>query len=158
MSSVPTCTVQVDTDGTFCEAPSAADMPFPICPRHALRLFNRLQQMAQDRAHAAPVAALLDNMAAWPASLPQTFHAKHDDVIYYVRFGDIVKIGTTRNLRNRLNTYPPTAVLLAVEPGGLRLEAERHAQFAHLLAYRNEWFFAADELLEFAAFLSQSAA
>jgi hypothetical protein len=60
--------------------------------------------------------------------------------VYYVRVGDLIKIGVTRNLKLRLNSYPPGSKLLAVEPGGEAKEAERHRQFRHLLAARNEWF------------------
>lgn len=52
-------------------------------------------------------------------------------VVYYVRTGLYVKIGYTSNLKARLSSLrlDPTA-LLATEPGGRALEAQRHAEFA----------------------------
>lgn len=53
-------------------------------------------------------------------------------VVYYVRLGtNHIKIGTTNNLRRRmleLRVVNP-ADLLATEPGGFKVETQRHAQF-----------------------------
>lgn len=65
-------------------------------------------------------------------------------VVYYVRRGDFVKIGTTRDLRRRLGALRPDEIL-AVEPGSFTLERERHRQFAHCRA-TGEYFKAAPEL------------
>jgi len=66
-------------------------------------------------------------------------------VVYYVIFGDRVKIGTTSELTNRLANLPYDE-LLAVEPGGRELERQRHNEWAtaHI---RGEWFHATPELL-----------
>jgi len=68
-------------------------------------------------------------------------------LVYYIRFGDRIKIGTTYNLHKRLISIPWDEVLLT-EPGGYRLEADRHKQFEKS-NYRNEWFYATDELMDF---------
>lgn len=61
------------------------------------------------------------------------------DVVYYVRFDDRIKIGTTANPRRRL-----TAIwhdeLLAFEPGDRLVERRRHALFAEERLGRTEWF------------------
>lgn len=67
-------------------------------------------------------------------------------VVYYLLFGDRIKIGTTTDLDSRLKVIPHDQVL-AVEPGGHALERERHAQFAaHRL--NGEWFAAHAALWE----------
>ncbi|MFC0682631.1 GIY-YIG nuclease family protein [Lysobacter korlensis] len=60
------------------------------------------------------------------------------DVVYYLRSGDRVKIGTTANPRQRLAAIWHDQ-LLAFERGDRRVEQRRHAQFA---ADRlgGEWF------------------
>ncbi|MEV6432591.1 GIY-YIG nuclease family protein [Nocardia sp. NPDC051463] len=71
---------------------------------------------------------------------------EHDEVVYYIRFGDRVKIGTTKNLEKRLIAIPHDEVL-ATEPGGLYVEQQRHKQFAHIRVH-HEWFDLTPELSE----------
>jgi hypothetical protein len=65
--------------------------------------------------------------------------------VYYVRFGDRIKIGTTSRLADRLANIPHDEVL-AVEPGDVELERQRHNEFAehHI---KGEWFAAHPHLL-----------
>jgi hypothetical protein len=69
------------------------------------------------------------------------------DVVYYARRGDRIKIGTSRQPRQRLATIGIDE-LLALEPGDRVLEHARHARFAHLRLGTGEWFSAGAELLE----------
>lgn len=72
------------------------------------------------------------------------------EVVYYLRFGDRVKIGTTKNLAKRLPDIPHDEVL-ATEPGGVYVERQRHQQFRHLRAkvgHNREWFTLTPELAE----------
>lgn len=73
-------------------------------------------------------------------------------VIYYVLFASRVKIGTTVNLPRRLAELPHDE-LLATEPGGYALEAQRHAEFAALRIGRTEWFHAGPALVAHVAAL-----
>jgi len=59
-------------------------------------------------------------------------------VVYYVRFEDFVKIGTSRNLPSRLRAIPGHE-LLAVEPGNHATEHMRHMEFG-ALRFVGEWF------------------
>lgn len=59
-------------------------------------------------------------------------------IVYYVRFGERVKIGTTIQLATRLRSIPHDEVL-AVEPGGVEMERRRHLQFADY-RMKGEWF------------------
>ncbi|MEV7364264.1 hypothetical protein [Streptomyces sp. NPDC091299] len=53
--------------------------------------------------------------------------------VYYVRCGHLVKIGTTVDLATRFIALRPNEVL-ALEPGGLVIEGERHREFSTLRA------------------------
>lgn len=64
--------------------------------------------------------------------------AGHPDVIYYIQFRDVIKIGTTVDLEHRLASLP-WEVLLGLEPGSLRTERHRHRQF-RIDRYMDEWF------------------
>lgn len=74
-------------------------------------------------------------------------------VVYYLGFGDRVKIGSTADLPTRLGHIPHDEVL-AVEPGDVALERQRHNEFAKL-HIRGEWYEAQPVLLEHAARIRQ---
>jgi hypothetical protein len=67
--------------------------------------------------------------------------------VYYVRIGDLIKVGMTAQLKQRLGNYPPGSELLATELGGEALETRRLNQFRHLLAHRKEWFHPGEDLM-----------
>ncbi|HKT56297.1 MAG TPA: GIY-YIG nuclease family protein [Microbacterium sp.] len=67
------------------------------------------------------------------------------EVVYYLRYRDRIKIGTTRNPRQRLAAIWHDE-LLGFERGGRAVEQARHRRFAHLRE-GGEWFTATPELL-----------
>jgi hypothetical protein len=74
----------------------------------------------------------------------------HPPLVYYARRGDLIKIGTTTQIKRRL-TDQAFDELLAVEPGSFDLEWQRHVQFGESLANKrrgqNEWFHPGEALL-----------
>jgi hypothetical protein len=77
-------------------------------------------------------------------------------VVYYLRFGDRIKIGTTTCLVSRLNSLPHDEVL-ATEPGGVEVEDKRKTQFAeHRIT--GEWFRMTPALLRHIATLAKPVA
>ncbi|KHK96350.1 hypothetical protein LK09_15270 [Microbacterium mangrovi] len=76
------------------------------------------------------------------------------DVVYYLRYQDRIKIGTSRNPRQRLAAIWHDE-LLAFERGGRAVEQARHRQFADLRE-GGEWFTAAPELLAHIATLAHA--
>lgn len=82
--------------------------------------------------------------AEWRSGRPDPVH-----VVYYVRIGQLVKIGTTGQLATRLKAFPPDAVVLATEPGARELEHERHRQFHGTCATeQGEYFYPSAALIE----------
>ena len=75
------------------------------------------------------------------------------DVVYYLRFDDRVKIGTSTNPRQRLAALWHDE-LLAFERGGRAQEQRRHAQFAGDRFPRTEWFRLSDEIARHVAVLA----
>lgn len=61
------------------------------------------------------------------------------DVVYYLRLGDRVKIGTTFTPRQRFAALPHDEVL-AFERGDRTLERTRHVEFADDRLGTSEWF------------------
>ena len=78
------------------------------------------------------------------------------DVVYYLRFGDRVKIGTSSDPRRRLTRIWHDE-LLAFERGDRLVEHRRHEQFSADRHARTEWFVASTVLLEHAAALRAGA-
>jgi hypothetical protein len=66
------------------------------------------------------------------------------EVVYYLRYADRVKIGTSARPRQRLAAIRHDE-LLAFEPGGRQLEQRRHREFASLRE-GGEWFTLTPEL------------
>ena len=69
-------------------------------------------------------------------------------VVYYVRMGEFIKIGTSTNVPRRLGElYLRPDALLATEPGGATLERQRHREFADE-RFDRELFEPSDRLLQ----------
>lgn len=66
------------------------------------------------------------------------------DVVYYLRFDARVKIGTSRNPKQRLGSIRHDE-LLAFEQGGRSVEQQRHREFASVRE-GGEWFTLTPEL------------
>lgn len=60
--------------------------------------------------------------------------------VYYARIGELIKIGFTESLEQRIASYPPNTELVAVHPGTPGLEKEMHQRFHELRARGREWF------------------
>lgn len=163
------CT-NVDPDtGCDCDGPVTAGTPVSLCDVHVKLAFKHyLDTRAETDIAEAPSTeslirrwedAIAEARTAYPGLLAdiqarnardsQEWHETTWDshVVYYLRFGDKVKIGTTSNLTRRLREVPHEEVL-AVEQGNITLEEMRHEEFAALRVHnRSEWFRATEELL-----------
>lgn len=70
----------------------------------------------------------------------------HDPVVYYMRTGNRIKIGTTVNIVGRIEAVAPEE-LVTMEHGGYALERKRHKEFDVLRTSR-EWFKYEDALAD----------
>jgi hypothetical protein len=88
-------------------------------------------------------------------ALIETTKVRQQSVVYYVRESpEIIKIGTTINLINRLAALRVDHdALMATEPGGRGLEQMRHKQFAHVSLGKWERFRSEPDLLDHIAML-----
>lgn len=101
----------------------------------AAKIGRLRHQRQQQPDHAEPIAPTTrrSNRAAGP-------------VVYYVRRGHLIKIGTTTNLADRMNVLMPDEIL-AIEPGDRDLERARHQEFADLRVHgQSEHFYPGPEL------------
>jgi hypothetical protein len=130
-----TCTVAA------CVASPEVVDPLPLCFAHVLQIVSQaMPQVVRAAASATPEAPVAVRMLA--ANDTKLLAANsHDPVVYFIRNGDRVKIGTTRNLRGRVTTLSlrPENVLLTIY-GGADVERELHARFRDLRVGNTEWF------------------
>src|SRR5262249_45238273 len=75
-----------------------------------------------------------------------------EEVVYFVRAGDAIKIGVTRDVERRLRALATGSAvpleLLATLPGGRSLEKKLHERFRRFHV-RGEWFRADEVLLRY---------
>ena len=153
-----------------CRGPVPRDAPVPLCEWH-LAVASEWEQRRHGVTDVLPSPCALCGSrlgvrypSGWLCAVCEWRHGDlvdHElppprvDVVYYVRYDDRIKIGTSASPRQRL-----TAVwhdeLLAFERGGRAVEQERHRRFAHLRE-GGEWFRADDELLEHVRTISAGA-
>ena len=117
------------------EEPSAP----PFCGKHLIRCATYVSSRMKDLME-APLLPPRPPMAGPVGESAD----KASSVVYYVRLGDHIKIGTTTNLRARMSAlyidHNPDA-LLATEPGDRNVERERHNDFREDRAFSNRELF-----------------
>lgn len=105
------------------------------------------------------------NAPAAPAQTPRPVYAakpspaeRKGSVVYFFRSGPFIKIGTTMNLKHRLQnvqtSHPTPIVLAGSTKGDKRLERELHRRFA-ALRVNGEWFREVDDLAVYVANLAR---
>lgn len=102
---------------------------------------------AEARQRAARNQSIRDSRAGLPVD-----RTEGAQVVYFLRRGDLLKIGTTSNLARRVQSFQHALDdVVATIPGDERLERIWHLRFAHLRdrdAAGREWFRATNELWE----------
>lgn len=164
------CTLP-DSSGTRCDRPVEAGAPLALCAAHLRAAHDWVERAvgATDLLPSPCVACGYRIGVRYPAGwlcarcewrvgdVPDAeladVGAPRIDVVYYVRWRDQVKIGTTANPRRRLAALPVEEVL-AFERGDRLVERRRHEQFASRRFPGTEWFQLHAELLDLTAELS----
>jgi hypothetical protein len=150
--------------GFSCGRPAEPDSPVPLCGRHLAAAHDWVERtVGVTDLLPAPCAACghpvgVRYPAGWicarcewrlgnvPDAELIALGDLRVDVVYYVRWRDQVKIGTTATPRRRLAALPVEEVL-AFERGDRLVERRRHEQFAAHRFPRTEWFQLHDELI-----------
>lgn len=141
--AAPKCTNKADQD-------SPANLP--LCSGHARDVVDAFPH------HCRPCEARremhqreheeLERKRAEKAAKREADPWAKEGTIYYASIGDEIKIGWTSSIYRRMRAYPPSAQLLAIEPGTKTIERARHQQFNEYLAHGREWFKSGKFLLE----------
>jgi hypothetical protein len=144
---------------TVCAIPGCADLAaqpelIPLCEDH-LGVATEVHGLAFGLTGALPEPCRLcrsrlgvRHASGWVCAICEWPHGEHPDgelapprldVVYYLRFGERVKIGTTTNPRQRFTAIRHEE-LLAFERGDRHQEHRRHEEFADERAGSSEWF------------------
>lgn len=122
------------TNSRDCMNPVPEDFPMDICEMHALLTVAVMKERGGETMRrldavydAAPVSRELR------PSKPIYVRGR-PSVVYYMRFGNRIKIGYSTNLRVRRDALRPDEIL-AIEPGYQGEERAQHVRFAE---YREE--------------------
>lgn len=132
--------------GKDCMAAVPKDFPINLCMKH-LRLAGEFYVEVKDvlrlnSIHAVPEKKVSNEfvykdrneMSGYPGE------SKDTGLVYYILFGDMIKIGYSASIETRLASLP-WEECLAFEPGSFALENSRHKKFSQYKLKRGrEWF------------------
>lgn len=144
MFELTTC-VAITSRGKDCFGAVPEGAPVPMCLMHLRAAFqfyaDYLETVEEDT----------DDVRQDVAKMPVRSHPTRSDrlsVVYYIRIGNHIKIGTTADFASRMSTLQPDEIL-AVELGDRALERERQSQFVRWRAAKGrEYFEPSPELME----------
>jgi len=152
-----------------CRAAAQADAPLTLCTAHLLAAHDWVAreagitdtlpspcQLCGSRLGVRYPSGWLCAICEWKVGdLPDGEVAQpRVDVVYYIRFQQRIKIGTSANPRSRIASLAHEEVL-AFERGNRRVEQRRHAQFARERIPGSEWFRVHPELSAHVARLAE---
>lgn len=121
---------------------------WPLCITHAVPIYEAMltaERNSLELARSLPSPSRTDRDNAQDAN-DEKMQAGAEGFIYYLLVADRVKIGFSIDIRQRMRAYPPGSELLAVEPGSMELEKQRHREFAHVRRSGREWFMPCPEI------------
>ena len=160
VARVTTCAI-VEPDGEPCPRPVSSGAPLNLCTAHLLAAHDYIAgEVGVTDTLPSPCLACGSRLgvrypSGWLCAIcewkvgdvadPERVAFVRVDVVYYLRFRDQIKIGTSGNPRQRFASLRYDE-LLAFEPGDRALEQRRHAQFADHRLARSEWFAVHDAL------------
>lgn len=149
-----------------CEEDAIGTYGVSMCMKHAVKSYLQFARLLQD--NLAPLessaSALLVAQGPDMSKLRRMdYRAKLRDRaeafigpgphVYFIHFGNRIKIGTSKNVAYRLRALPRDE-LLAVVAGGVDEERRYHAMFArHRI--NGDWFRAAPDLISYAQSLNE---
>lgn len=120
-------------------------LELPICFRHAAVVVEMmLPALAREGRFVEAIADLNEERAKRQkreeVDRQARFMARENGDIYFVRVGDLVKVGWTRNLWSRLKSYGASAELLVSYPATRQDETNLHRQLTPARAKGREWY------------------
>lgn len=121
------------------------DLELPMCHRHLGVAFKTAVHTVGNVPEF--IEAVVDINAAVAAreksedqAAQRAFMAREDGDIYFIRLGELVKVGWTRDLWSRVKSYGASAELLVSYAGTRQDETNLHRQLTPARAKGREWY------------------
>lgn len=120
-------------------------MELPMCYPHMAVVWAELVGFHRKRGKFAEAIADVNEMIAARQAREDVqakadHMARQDGDIYFIRLGELVKVGWTRDLFQRVKSYGASAELLVSYPGTRDDETNLHRQLRPALAKGREWY------------------
>ena len=133
-----------------CSARVTEQVRQPLCDAHLISVYRDVRDRIVDSTTDERLAVLASPRPHINPPRPSNTGGE----VYFVHFGDRIKIGYTANFKQRMKVIPHDQVLATI-PGTPSTEKRLHRRFDHL-RITGEWFRADGELLRFIADLELS--
>lgn len=122
-----------------------SDLELPMCFQHsAVVVQMMLPALVREGRFVEAIADLREELEKRrkreEAEEQAAFMAREDGDIYFVRIGDLIKVGWTRDLWSRLKSYGASAELLVSYPATRQDETNLHRQLTPARAKGREWY------------------
>lgn len=132
--------IKTDTDSFVCVFKGCQDKPnpelsAPLCMEHAKKLTVQVMLLTSNTIR--PITGKMNNRAI-DRLAPKRERASKPGLVYFVQFGDRIKIGYTTNLDRRMEAVPNDKIL-ALVAGSMADERKYHAKFDDI-RITGEWF------------------
>lgn len=120
-----------------------------MCQEHALQVWATVQEMI-DPATLRNIA--YDRITPHEEKHPELYEpipiSESAGVVYFVRIGDLIKVGFSSDVHRRMDAYPPDAELLAYHSGSFADEQRLHKLLTVHRAKRREWYHPTPEVMK----------
>lgn len=140
---VPGCGHELWREGDRNPETRKHDERLPLCLRH-LAVASTQVARRDDPLMVSAVAEVLERRAASASAREATAKrarlASIDGHIYFIRHNGFIKVGWSRDIAQRINSYGPRVEVLAIYPGTRDDETHLHRQLKPARALGREWY------------------
>lgn len=120
-----------------------------MCQEHALQVWATVQEMIDpDTLRQIAYNRVTPHEERYPESYQPVPISECVGVVYFVRVGDLIKVGFSSDLGRRMKAYPPDAELLAYYSASFAEEQRWHKLLTVHRARRREWYHPTPEVMD----------
>lgn len=119
-----------------------------MCQEHALAVWATVQEMIDPEAlRQIAHERTTPHEERFPELYEPVPISESAGVVYFIRVGELIKVGFSSDLGQRMRSYPPDAELLACYTGSFAEEQRWHKLLTVHRANRREWYHPTAEVM-----------